>query len=149
MSTFSTVHITLYSVHCTLHSAYYTVHTPYTLHSTLYTQVSSDLLLEGAARLSSLGLQWSNLQVDTGACAASVRVQCPALVYCPVCFQCPASVQCPHWPGATSWGPKNHFWRPTPMLFWPNLRNFWCSVVTSVTFSSNLSSFFKKIQKHK
>ena len=32
------------------------------------------------------------------------------------------------------------------MLFWLTLGHFWCSVVTSVTFSSNLSNF-EKIQK--
>ena len=30
------------------------------------------------------------------------------------------------------------------MLFWPNFGNFWCSVVTIVTFSSNLSNFETK-----
>ena len=40
------------------------------------------------------------------------------------------------------------------MLFWLTLGHFWCSVVTSVTFSSNLSNFEKnsknpkKIQKN-
>jgi hypothetical protein len=42
------------------------------------------------------------------------------------------------------------------MLFWPIFGDFWCPVVTLVTFSSNLSNFernakkpkkFKKIQK--
>ena len=33
------------------------------------------------------------------------------------------------------------------MLFWLTLGHFWCSVVTSVTFSSNLSNFFKKSKK--
>ena len=33
------------------------------------------------------------------------------------------------------------------MLFWLTLGRFWCSLVTSVTFGSNLSNIKKKIQK--
>ena len=33
------------------------------------------------------------------------------------------------------------------MLFWPIFDNFWCSVVTLVTFSSNLSNFERKPKK--
>ena len=35
------------------------------------------------------------------------------------------------------------------MLFWPILGHFWCPVVTSVSFSSNLSNFEKNPEKHK
>ena len=34
------------------------------------------------------------------------------------------------------------------MLFWLTLGHFWCSVVTSATFSSNLSNFFFLIKKN-
>ena len=33
------------------------------------------------------------------------------------------------------------------MLFWPILGIFWCSVVTSVTFSNNLNIYKKNIKK--
>ena len=33
------------------------------------------------------------------------------------------------------------------MLFWPSLGHFWCSVVTLLPFSSNLSSFEKRHKK--
>ena len=35
------------------------------------------------------------------------------------------------------------------MLFWPLFGNFWCPVVTLVTFSSNLSNFERNTQKPK
>ena len=35
------------------------------------------------------------------------------------------------------------------MLFWPILLHVWCPVVTLVTFSSNLSNFFKKSKNPK
>ena len=35
------------------------------------------------------------------------------------------------------------------MLFWPIFGNFWCPVVTLVTFSSNLSNFERNPQKTK
>ena len=35
------------------------------------------------------------------------------------------------------------------MLFWPILGNFWCPVVTLVTFSSNISNFKRNPKKPK
>ena len=35
------------------------------------------------------------------------------------------------------------------MLFWPVVGDFWCPVVTVVTFSSNLSKFEQTKKKHK
>ena len=35
------------------------------------------------------------------------------------------------------------------MLFWLILGTFWCSVVKSVTLSSNLSNFLKKVKKNR
>ena len=35
------------------------------------------------------------------------------------------------------------------MLFWPIFGNFWCPVVTLVTFSSNISNNTKKTKKSK
>ena len=50
------------------------------------------------------------------------------------------------WPPAEAffalWAKKELF-----MLFWLTLGHFWCSVVTSVTFSNNLSNYEKKKKK--
>ena len=39
--------------------------------------------------------------------------------------------------------------RQVIMLFWPIFDNFWCPVVTLVTFSSNLSNFERNPKKPK